>query len=147
LRQAREERRLLEREILRVHPEVRVGRSLDPVRLLAEIDVVEICLEDPVLAPVAIELDCEAGLGELPADRLLRAEVEVADELLLDRRRALRESARRYVAPQRPNDPDVVDPVVLVEPPVLDSDDRLLHDGADPVQRDGLAYPVCTEQP
>ena len=73
LRQPGEERRLLEREILGVHAEVRLGRGLDPVRLLAEVDVVEVGREDAVLAPLLVELDREAALGELAAERLLRA--------------------------------------------------------------------------
>src|SRR5262245_47570915 len=98
--------------------------GFDPVGLLAEVDVVEISGEDAVLAPVAVELDREARLGELPAERLLRGEIEVADELLLDGRAALRDPAGRDVALQRSQDSDVVDPVVLVEPAVLDGDDR-----------------------
>ncbi len=130
-----------------MHPEVRAGGGLDPVRLLAEVDVVEIGGEDAVLAPLLVELDGKAGLGEFPADRLLRGEVEVADELLLDRRAALRVPACRDVALQRPHDPDVVDAVRLVEAAVLGVDDRLPHHRADPPQRDGLAHPARAEQP
>ena len=127
--------------------EVRVGGGLDPVRLLAEVDVVEVRGEDAVLAPLLVELNREAGFGELPAERLLRREVEVADELLLDRRPALSDPARRDVALQRAHDPDVVDAVVRVEAAVLGVDDRLPHHGADPPQGDGLASPARAEQP
>jgi len=39
-----------------VHAEVRAGGGLDPVRLLAEVDVVQVRREDAVLAPAAVEL-------------------------------------------------------------------------------------------
>ncbi len=127
--------------------EVRVGGGLDSVRLLPEVDVVQVRREDAVLAPAAIELDGEARLGELPAEALLRAEIEVADQLLLDRRAALREVARRHVGLQRPQDPDVVDPVVLVEAAVLGVDDRASHDGTDPPERDGHPVAARAEDP
>ena len=129
-----------------MHSEVGASSGLDPVGLLPEVDVVEVRSEDAVLAPLLVELDGEAALGELPAERLLRAEVEVAHELLLDRRRALCEPARRDVALQRSDDPEVVDAAVLVEAAVLDGDDRLPHHRTDPPQRDGLAVAARTEQ-
>ena len=129
-----------------MNAEVGAGGGLDPVRLLPEVDVVEVRVENAVLAPLLVELDGEACLGELPADRLLRGEVEVAHQLLLDRRRSLREPAARDVAFQRPHDPDVVDPVARVEAAVLGVDDRLPHGRADPPQHDGLAYAARAEQ-
>ena len=147
LGQAGEQGRLVEREILRVHAEVRLGRGVDPVRLLPEVDVVQVRREDAVLAPLLVELNREARLGELSAERLLRREVEVAYELLLDRGRPLRDPARGDVALQRAHDPDVVDPVVLVEAPVLGVDDRLAHHGTDPLQRDGSSVAGRAEQP
>src|SRR4051794_8689348 len=129
-----------------MHAEVRVRGCLDPVGPVPEVDVVEVRGEDAVLAPLLVELDREAAFRDLPADRLLRAEVEVADELLLDRRAALRDPTGRDIALERPQDPDVVDPVVRVEAAVLGVDDRLPHHRADAVQRDGLAYAARAEQ-
>src|SRR3954447_9684590 len=129
-----------------MHAEVRARGCLDPVGPVPEVDVVEVRGEDAVLAPLLVELDRKAAFRDLPADRLLWTEVEVADELLLDRRAALRDPAGRDVALERSQDPDVIDPVVRVEAAVLGVDDRLPHRRADAVQRDGLAYAARAEQ-
>src|SRR5262249_47656573 len=147
LRQPREERGLLEREARGVHAEVGARRGFDPVGLAPEVDVVQVRREDAVLAPATVELYREAALRELAAERLLRAAVEVAHELLLDRRGTLRELAGGDVGLERPHDPDVVDAVVLVEAAVLGVDDRATQDRADALERDGEPGAACAEQP
>ena len=67
-------------------------------------------------------------LADLALDRVLRVvDVEVADELLGDRRGALLDLARLEVLDRRADDRAVVDAVVLVEVLVLDRDRRLLE--------------------
>jgi len=51
LRKPGEQRRLLEREAARRHGEVRLGSGLDPIGVIAVVDVVEIRREDPALRP------------------------------------------------------------------------------------------------
>ena len=70
------------------------------------------------------------------------ADVEVADELLRDRRAALDDLARAHVLPERARDALDVDAAVLVEAPVLDRDRRLRHPRADLAERHRLAVPL-----
>jgi hypothetical protein len=69
----------------------------------------------------------------------------VLDELLRDRRPALDGAPVRDVGPESPGDAANVDAAVLVEPLVLDGDDRLLHDRVDLVARDEAASLVSAE--
>ena len=79
-----------------VPAEVGLGRRLDPVGALAEVDLVEVLGEDLVLRPLALELVGERGLAELleHGAAALRAQ-RVLDELLGDRRGALGRRRRR----------------------------------------------------
>src|SRR6187200_758282 len=67
------------------------------------------------------------------------ADVEVADELLRDRRAALHRLAGLHVLHRGARDPDEVDAAVLVVAAVLDRDRGAAHPRADLVERDGLA--------
>ena len=98
--------------------------------MVAVVDLVHVRGQDPLLRPAA-ELDREAGLLDLPLERPLARDVEVADELLGDRRAALDDAALAQVAPGGAGDALVVDAAVLVEAPVLDRDRRLRHPGRD----------------
>ena len=136
LRQAGEKRRLLERQPARRNREVRLGGRLDPVGVVAVVDVVEIRVEDRVPRPGAGELDGETGLDDLALQRPLAGQVEVADQLLRDGRAALDDATGAHVRDQRAEDPLRVDATVLVEAPVLDRYRRLRHPRADRVARD-----------
>ena len=139
--------------------EVGLGRRLRAVGVRAEVDLVEIGLEDPVLAPglhlrrseagrndpphgreaLLLELDGEAGLSRLPLPGDLAPDVEVADELLRERRASLDDLALLDVLHGGANDPLVVDAVVRVEAPVLDRDRGLGEERRHLVERDRLA--------
>ena len=82
------ERQLLERLV-----EEGARRGLDAVGALAEVDLVEVHLEDLVLRVVALDLDRERDLLELARQRALVGEEQVAGELLGDRAAALRACA------------------------------------------------------
>ncbi len=138
-RQAREQRRLGERQAPRALVEVRARRLLDPVGTVPEVDRVEVGEQDPVLRPALLELPGERGLANLACDRPLVADVGVLDELLRDRRAALDDTLRLDVLPEGARDAARVDAVVLVEALILDRDDRLPHDRrhvADVLQQD-----------
>src|SRR5437763_1102181 len=75
----------VEAELPRVLGEVRLGRGLDPVGVVAVVDLVHVLGQDPALRPAAAELDREAGLLQLALEGPLLRDVEVADELLGDR--------------------------------------------------------------
>ena len=130
LRQAGEDRRLLEGQLGRRPGKIRLGGRLDPVGVVAVEDLVHVRVEDPGLRPLPRELDREAGLGELPLQRLLAGQVQVPDELLGDRRAALHDLARAHVRDDGARDADRIDAAVLVEAPVLDRDGGLRNPGA-----------------
>src|SRR5581483_8136829 len=141
LRQPGEEGRLEQRELARMLGEVRLRGGLDAVRVVAEVDLVHPLAEDLRLRPVLVELDREAGLLDLALERPLLRDVEVANELLRQRRAALDDLARGEVLPERPQDRAVVDTAVLVEAAVLDVDGSLPQPRTDPPERDRLAVP------
>jgi hypothetical protein len=93
--------------------------------VVAEVHLVQVRLEDPVLFVLVLELEREACLLRLPLERFLAADVEVADELLRDGRAALDDLPLFEVPDRRADDRFVVEAAVLVEAPVLDRDRRL----------------------
>ena len=123
----RQQRRLRERQVSGALAEVGERGLLDPVGAVAEVDRVEVGREDAVLRPALLELPRERRLLELARDRALVRDHRVLDELLRDRRAALHEPVLGDVGPERARHPVHVDAAVLVEPLVLDRDDRLLH--------------------
>jgi hypothetical protein len=145
LDEAREERGLLEVQVLGVLGEVALGRRFDAVRLLAEERDVQVVLEDLLLAEFLLDLDRVLQLAHLAAEGLLsglgdlgRVVAGLLDEVVLhqllrERRGALGHSAALRVLVQGAQDALQVDRAVLVEPRVLDGDYRLLH-----VRRDVL---------
>ena len=118
---------------------------LDAVGAVPEVDRVQIGGEDPVLRPALLELPRERGLLQLPLHRPARVDVRVLHELLRDRRAALDDRAVPQVLPDRAHDASHVDAAVLEEPPVLDRDDRLLHQVGDLVRLDDDARLVTAE--
>ena len=144
-RQPREQRRLRQRQVLRALAEVDLGRLLDAVRAVAEVDRVQIGRQDPLLRPLLRELERQRGLAHLASDRLLVPDVRVLDELLRDRRAALDDALLPDVGPQRARDAADVDPVVLPESAVLHRDDGLDHARRDLVPLDQHAALVAAE--
>src|SRR5437764_546463 len=126
LRQAGEERRLRQAELARAPGEVRLRGGLDPVGVVAVVDLVQVRREDAVPRPGGREPEREAGLPQLALERaLVVPDVEVPDELLRDRRAALGEGALLEVGDSRSQDALVVETTVLVEALILDRDGRL----------------------
>ena len=80
---------LAQRQVADVLAEEQPRRLGDPVHrkrsALAEIDLVQVHLEDLVLRRLALENDRHVLLGELALERLLGREEEVLDELLRER--------------------------------------------------------------
>ena len=125
LRQPGDQRRLRQVELRDRLREVGLGGGLDadrgatvggPVR-----GGVQVLGEDLLLRVLLLVLLRPGRLADLPLDRLLRVgDVEVADQLLGDRRAALHRLAGLQVLPACAHDRPVVDPAVLVEVLVLD---------------------------
>ena len=89
---------------------------------------VQVLREDLRLRVLLLVLLRPGRLADLPLDRLLRiGDVEVADQLLGDRRAALDRSAGLQVLPAGAHDRPVVDPAVLVEVLVLDRHRRVVE--------------------
>jgi hypothetical protein len=140
LDQAGQQRGLERRELGGVLAEERLRRGLDAVRAAAEVDGVQVLGQDLVLGELALDLDREQALAHLLPERPRRdriglhtglgifgvlARVHVLDKLLGERRAALHNLAGDEVGPRGAEDPGDVDPGMLVEPLVLDGDDRV----------------------
>src|SRR5215212_335096 len=147
LREACEQCRLREREVAGPAREVGLRGGLDAVRVVAEVDLVQVLLEDLVLRPAAVQLDRQAGLGDLSLERDLLADVEVPDELLGDRGAALHDLPRADVGPGGAQDAGDVDSAVVVEAPILDREDRLTHVRAHRLERDGCPVLLGGDRP
>ena len=115
--------------------EVHLGGSFHAIGAVPEVDGVQVGREDAVLRPALLELVGERRLADLAPDRARGARVGVLDELLRDRRAALRRRSAGDVHEGRAREPDRVDGAMLVEAPVLDRDDRLAHRVGDALGR------------
>ncbi len=111
--------------------EVDARRLLDAVGAVAEVDRVQVGLEDPLLRPALAQLPGQRRLAHLPADRALILEQRVLDELLRDRRAALDHLLLADVGPEGAPDAANVDAAVLPVAAVLDRDDRMAHQRVD----------------
>jgi len=134
-----EHRGLGQREVRRVPAEIRLRRGLDAVQPVAEVDVVEVELEDLLLRVLPLGGDRAARLPELSPERLGAPPGHVLHELLGDGRSALDVCARPEVGHGRPGDRLEVHAAVLVEAVVLDREHGPLRDVRDVVEGDDLA--------
>ena len=100
-------------------------RGLDAVGAAAEIDAIEIELEDLVLGEALLEPDRVDHLFELPRHGALGRQEQVLGELLGDGRAALDHGAGGCVAERRAHEPERVDAEMVVEAAVLGRDHRL----------------------
>jgi hypothetical protein len=129
---ARDRRGFRERDVGDVfaeeHPRS-LGHAVDRVRsALAQVDVVQVELEDLVLGGARFEDDREELLLELAPVRLLLRQEEVLHELL--RQGAAADEVgpiALQVGDDRADDADRVDAGVIIEAPVLDREHRLDH--------------------
>ena len=163
MQHAGERGRLEDRELARVLAEVGACRGFDTVGAVAEVDRVQILLEDLILAELLLELDREERLADLLGDRSLRedvglhavgvgrvrAGVDVLHELFGDRRGSLYRAPLHHVGVGGTQDPGDVDAGVVVEAVVLGGDHGIDHVGRDLGQRHDrpIDRPVqCREQ-
>ncbi len=136
-----EQRGLRDRQLVRGRVEVRLGRRAHTVGLVAQRHDVQVAGEDVVLGHLLFELQRDAGLAQLAADSrlggllpglLLVVGTEherhvVLDELLRESRGTLRGATVHTGLGGGTGDALPVDAAVLVEPLVLDREDRGLH--------------------
>ena len=107
---------------------------------LAQVDIVEVQLEQLVLAEALFQHDGHDLLEQLAAQRLLGREQRVLDDLLCERAAAneVRPVASE-VRDQRADHADGIDARVIVETPVLDGQHRPRHAVGDDRERDETA--------
>src|SRR3972149_3219095 len=121
-------------------PEVAAGRSLAAVRAAAEVDVIEIQLENFVLRELALDLARDADLERLSLQRALCAgqpiPPHVARELHGDGAETLRNAARLDVCHERSEHAAVIDAAVLVKTLVFHRHKRLRNVPREVLQRD-----------
>ena len=125
--QAGEHGGLREAQLVERLAEVDLRGGGETVGALPEVDLVDVELEDLVLAQVVLDLEREQRLVELARQRLLGGEEEIARHLHGDRARALAAAALREVGVGGARDAQIVDAGVLVEALVLGREDRLLQ--------------------
>ena len=143
LREAGEKRHLREGELVQVgNPEVGGRRRLETVGLVPVVDLVEVHLEDLLLAEGPRRLDREDRLFDLSREGRVVAEKAGLDELLGDRGSALRDPTTRGVRLERADDAADVDTRVRPEGLVLDRDRGVLHPLGNRIERDQLALLV-----
>ena len=135
LDQPREERGLREIELPGGKAEVPLARRLDPVGAGAEVDGVQVVAEDPLLRVAGVDAQRDRGVPQLrPLVVVIAAQVDELRELLVDGARPLGERDVAEVVRKGPEDPQDVDPVVLVVALVLRRDGGLPHHRRDRVQ-------------
>jgi hypothetical protein len=121
------QRRLSEGQTGSALAEIVARRRFDPVPPVAEVDRIEVGLEDLLLAVAPLHLACRLLLAQLATQAQVTAVdqlgVHVADELLRDRARSTAPLTEQFPLHGR-CDADDVDAVVLVEALILDGDER-----------------------
>ena len=116
--------------------EVAERRGLDAVEPVPEVHLVEVHPEDLVFAELTLEPRRDEDLGELAAKCLVGCEETLTGQLLRERAAALGKTAFEDVVQRRAGDTHDIDPAMVVEPLILDGQDRLHELWGDLRQRD-----------
>ena len=131
---------LRNRQLLRRRPEVGLGSDLDARRPPAEVDGVEVVLQDLLLGLGVIQLQRYEQLLDLAGVGAVLRQVRILRVLLGDRGATLLDAAAApQIGEQRPQDALQADARFAVEAAVLGRQNRLLGRIADLVQRHQLA--------
>ena len=138
LGQAGQQRALLQGQILRLLAEIAAGRELDPPGAAAEIDRIEVELEDLRLAQRVLDPRGHDHLADLAVIGEVLADQEVLHDLLGDGRAALRAPGLREVADEGADQAALVDAFVPIEALVLGREERLLDVFRDVGERNPL---------
>ncbi len=134
LDQPGDHRRFTHRELRHALAEVEARGLLHPVAAVPEVDLVQVEVEDLVLAEVPFQAPRQHQLLHLASEVALRAEEEGLHHLLGDGGAAAVGVALQDVLHRAARDGEVVHPLVLVEMGVLGRQDRLLHHQRDLVE-------------
>ena len=126
-RQPGDERALREVQLLRRPAEQMPRHRLDAVDAGAQIDAIEVELEDLLLGQLAVDHQREHRLANLAAVGLLVREEERPRQLLRQRAAALDRARRAEVADDGAAERDGIDAGMRVEAVILDRDERVLQ--------------------
>ena len=138
-------RALFQGQVLRLLAEIAAGRELDPPGAAAEINRIEVELEDLRFAQRVLDPRCHDHLADLAVIGEVLADQEVLHDLLGDGRAALRAPGLRKVADEGADQPALVDPSVAIEALVLGREERLLDVFRNVAERDPLPPLVLLE--
>ena len=136
LDEAGEHRGFRQRDVLRRLAEIALRCGLDAIGAGAEIDAVQIELEDFVLGMLALQPQRELDFLQFALEGALLGQEQILGELLRQRRAALRDAAVQDVGHRRARDADGIDAVMRIEAAVLDGDERFRQIRRQVLQRD-----------
>ena len=145
LGQAGQHRALAERKLLRRLAEIAARRHLDAPGAAAEIDGIEVELENLRLGQRVLEARGDDHLADLALVGDVVADQQVLHHLLGDGRAALRPSGLAKIADEGADQAALVDALVLEEAPVLGGDEGLLHEIGNGRERHPDAPVACLE--
>ena len=97
----------------------------DAVEAIAEVHLVEIELENLVLAELPFQAGRDDDLGQLAPVGLLRRQKALPGQLLRDRAATLGQPALAKIAQRRAGDANDIDPIVIVEALILDGENGI----------------------
>ena len=142
LDEACDHRGLGKAQIARRMAEEFAASGVDAVRAAAEIDLVEIELEDLVLREFALDGQREHRLAHFSAEIIFVRQEDRPRDLLGDRRRTLQATPGAAIGDARADragEAERIDAPMALEAAILDCDDRVLHHLRDLVVFDPLA--------
>ena len=120
---------LRRRQFLQVLAEIDLGRRGEAVGALAKVNLVDVQLENLVLAEIVLDLEGQQHLQHLAGDGLLAGQEEIARHLLGNGAGPLALAAARHVHHHRPQEPQGIHPAMLIEALVFRRQDGVLHHG------------------
>ena len=129
---------------LRGFAEITLRRLLDAIGAGAEIDPVQIHLQDLRLGEFVLQPQRQQHLLQLARDRALLRQEQVFRQLLRDGGGALRHPHVQDIRHQRARDAVRIDAVMLVEAPVLDGDEGARHVRRQVLERQGRTGKIAT---
>ena len=143
--QAGDQRRLRQRQLPGRFAEQVPGHRLDAVNAGAEVDAIQVQLEDLILRQLCVDHHRQHRFVQLAGVGLAVGQEQRPGELLRQRRAPLERSWIAHVPDHRPREPDRIDPDVAVEPMVFYRDEGVLQVRRDVGQRHVLPLLIHPE--
>ncbi len=143
--QSGDQRGFRQRQVLRRLPEQILRHRLHAVDAGAQINAVQVQLEDLRFRELRLEQQRDAGLFRLAAVRPYARQEQRACELLRERAAAFHAFARSNVPNNRAGKADRIDARMVVEAAIFDRDHRVLHERRNLRERHVVALLVQPE--